>query len=306
MESRNLVICDREEGFVSAFAHYLLKREEMAFQVQTCSDPAYVIKVQEKEKIDYLFISAVYSKEEREGIEAGKIFVLTGDGETTLRENETAVYKYQSGEDILAHLIKKCSIEGKAEGTFFKTIRKKQVRIIGVYSPVHRVGKTSYALRLGERLSEEANVLYLNMESYGGIEGHFTEVSQGLSDVLYYARQEKSNLGMILTTIVGHRGKLDYVAPVQVSEDLKSVQGREWTLLIQKIMEQSIYEILILDMDEGVREIYDVLRICGEIHMMTAPDMAAESKVRQFEEELRLLGYEDIRSKVIYRESNYD
>lgn len=301
MESRNLVICDREEGYAEAFAHYIMRKKELAFQVQTCSDLSHLLKLKEKEQIDYLFISSSYPPEDRKKANAGKVFVLTGESSSALAEEETAVYKYQSGEELLSELIRECSTKGHAENIFLKTVRKKQAKVIGVYSPVHRIGKTSYALRLGQRLADEANVLYLNLETYGGVGGHFSGEGQNLSDVLYYARQEEGNLGLVLTTIVGHKGKLDYVAPIQVSEDIKSVSGEEWIELIEKIMEQSIYEILILDMDDGIREIYRILRVCSEIHMLTADDEISQSKIRQFEEELALLGHEDVRRKIIRR-----
>ena len=35
------------------------------------------------------------------------------------------------------------------------------------------------------------------------------------------------------------------------SEDVKEVSGTEWAGLFRKILEQSIYETLILDIDEG-------------------------------------------------------
>ena len=302
MKSKNLVICDREEGYASAFAQFIMQKNELAFQVQTCSDLSHVLSIQEKEEIDYLFISSGYSPDNREMVKAGKVFVLTEDKESVLLQGETAVYKYQSGDELLAELIRKCSDGEDAENIFLKKVKKKQAKVIGIYSPVHRVGKTSYAIKLGKKLSGEANVLYLNLETYGGIGGHFAEGNQTLSDVLYYARQEKGNLGLMLTTIVGHKGKLDYVAPIQVSEDLKSVSGEEWVGLIERIMEESIYEILILDMDEGLREIYPIFRVCSEIHVLTLSDEISEAKLRQFEEELVLLGHDDIVGKLVRRE----
>ena len=95
---------------------------------------------------------------------------------------------------------------------------------------------------------------------------------------------------------------LDYIVPMPVSEDIKEIDSEEWIRLIQKIIEQSIYEIVILDMDEGVRDIYRVLRICNEIHMLTIDEPVAEAKVAQFEAELELLGYEDVRRKIIRKE----
>ena len=112
-------------------------------------------------------------------------------------------------------------------------------------------------------------------------------------------KEEQSNIGTVLTTIVRHSENLDYIVPMPVSEDIKEIDSEEWIRLIQKIIEQSIYEIVILDMDEGVRDIYRVLRICNEIHMLTIDEPVAEAKVAQFEAELELLGYEDVRRKII-------
>ena len=244
MESKNLVICDPETKFASAFAQYLTRQKELAVRVRTCSDLSYVLAIQEKEKIDFLFISSEYPEDSS----------------------------------------------------------KKNCRVIAVYSPVRRIGKTTYAIRLGRKLAKEANVLYLGMETYGGEGGHFPEGTQTLADVLYYARQEQSNIGTVLTTIVRHSENLDYIVPMPVSEDIKEIDSEEWIRLIQKIIEQSIYEIVILDMDEGVRDIYRVLRICNEIHMLTIDEPVAEAKVAQFEAELELLGYEDVRRKIIRKE----
>ena len=54
MESKNLVICDPETKFASAFAQYLTRQKELAVRVRTCSDLSYVLAIQEKEKIDLL------------------------------------------------------------------------------------------------------------------------------------------------------------------------------------------------------------------------------------------------------------
>ena len=65
MESKNLVICDPETKFASAFAQYLTRQKELAVRVRTCSDLSYVLAIQEKEKIDFLFISSEYPEDSR-------------------------------------------------------------------------------------------------------------------------------------------------------------------------------------------------------------------------------------------------
>ena len=262
----------------------------------------YLNKGVEKEKIDFLFISSEYPEDSRKQVKAGMVFVIAPEREVALENREVPIYKYQPGDQILAEMIRQCSMSGDEKQIFLKITGKKNCRVIAVYSPVRRIGKTTYAIRLGRKLAKEANVLYLGMETYGGEGGHFPEGTQTLADVLYYARQEQSNIGTVLTTIVRHSENLDYIVPMPVSEDIKEIDSEEWIRLIQKIIEQSIYEIVILDMDEGVRDIYRVLRICNEIHMLTIDEPVAEAKVAQFEAELELLGYEDVRRKIIRKE----
>ena len=302
MESKNLVICDPETQFASAFAQYLTRQKELAVRVRTCSDLSYVLAIQEKEKIDFLFISSEYPEESRKQVKAGMVFVIAPEREVALENREVPIYKYQPGDQILAEMIRQCSMSGDEKQISLKITGKKNCKVIAVYSPVRRIGKTTYAIRLGRKLAKEANVLYLGMETYGGEGGHFPEGTQTLADVLYYARQEQSNIGTVLTTIVRHSENLDYIVPMPVSEDIKEIDSEEWIRLIQKIIEQSIYEIVILDMDEGVRDIYRVLRVCNEIHMLTIDEPVAEAKVAQFEAELELLGYEDVRRKIIRKE----
>ncbi len=300
--SRSLVICEQEEGYAAAFAVFLMKKKELAFQVQVCNGISQVQEILHKQSVDILMIGGDYPADERKGLEAGNVFVLAESGKTETNSDETLVYKYQSGETILAEIIRKCSDENEKGDLYFPSVRTKDSRIIGIFSPVHRSGKTGYALKLGQELAVSKNVLYLNMEVYGGIRGHFPEEGHNLGDILYYMRQEKRNLGVILSTLVEHMGALDYLLPVKVSEDIKAVTLEEWTGMIAQIAKQSIYDVVILDLDEGLKDIYGLLRICTEIHVPAIKDMMAEAKLLQMEEELHLLGFDDVKKKMVKKE----
>ncbi len=107
---------------------------------------------------------------------------------------------------------------------------------------------------------------------------------------------------MILPTLVKHMGTLDYLLPVRVSEDIKAVPLEEWTSMIVQIAEQSIYDVLILDIDEGLKDVYGLLRLCTEICVPSARDPAAEAKLLQMEGEMHLLGFDDVRKKMKKKE----
>ncbi len=299
MKSKNLVICDSEEEYAKALGMFFMRKKELMLQVHVCSNPDSAISVGEEIHTDILLADESSVKEVQEHVNANAVFVLSA-GET---EKKTlmypVLYKYQEGERLLGEIVRECAELFSAEHIVRGAAGRTEQKVIGVFSPVHRVGKTTYALKLGEELAEFKNVLYLNMEIFGGKDGHFEQSRQNMADVLYYARQEKGNLGLMLTTLICHKGNLDYVGPMPVSEDAKSVDGEEWTGVLKQILEQSIYEILILDIDEGISKLYQLLGFCTEIHMPVLEDEYSQAKIRHFENEASLLGQEDLLRKIL-------
>lgn len=299
MVSRNLVICDQEERYAAALAHFFMKTKELALGVQVCNSVAQALRLQEESPIDILLIGSGYPQEERQKVRAESVFVLTQSEDVAHEMHEKLINKYQSGEAILRDVIEQCQESVEPGNFFLGTVKKEKVRIIGIFSPVHRSRKTGYALRLGKDLAKTYNVLYLNLEMYGGIGGHFPEIGQTVADALYYSRQEKKHLRAALAGMVKHMGPLDYLLPMRMSEDLKAVKIEEWMRFIEQIASQSIYEVLILDIDEGIRGVYELLRMCTEIHVAVIKEEVAQAKMFQFEEELHLMGYDDVRHKMI-------
>lgn len=302
MGSRNLVICDQEQEYAAAFAAYLMKKKELAFQVQVCGDLDEVRQIRDRSGIDVLVVSDRYPEQDRCGVEARSRFILAESPEYAAGEGEIPIYRYQSAETILAEIINGCSKGDHLSGVFLKRTRSKEIQIIGIFSPCHRCGKTSYALEMGKELAKDANVLYLNMETYGGIGGYFPEDGHTLADALYYSRQESKDLGLVMTTLVKHMENLDYLLPMRVSEDIKSVGYEDWVSLIHQLTESSIYDVLVLDIDESLQEVYKLLRVCTEIYVPTFDDIVSRAKVFQFEEELHLLGYDDVRRRIHKKE----
>lgn len=191
MVSKNLVICDSEEGYAQALAMYFMRKKELAAEVQVCSTVTQVMELEKTKKIHLLFLAGEYAKEAKGKLQAEKIFLLTTGTEEADGENQ--VYKYQSGEKIVEDMIRICGLEASENESIYKGGRKQGGKIIGIFSPIHRIGKTTYGLKLGEEMAATENVLYLNLEIYGGIGGHFEEGEQTLADVLYYARQREGH-----------------------------------------------------------------------------------------------------------------
>ncbi|MEF9945318.1 MAG: hypothetical protein RR869_03280 [Lachnospiraceae bacterium] len=297
MGQRNLCICEKETAYAEHLAEMLTEKKEMTLAVCFCSTWERTIALEKTQGIDILLIEEECALQKREQIPARKKFVLTRGKDGTLGVGETGIYKYQSAETIFSEMVQACM--GTKEEELFYCVLKKKKEIIGVYSPVQRCGKTTFAIALGKELARLGSVLYINLEGYAGIGGHFPKESGcTLSDILYYARQE-GNLGLRLSTMVSQFGELDYIRPCKVCMDIQSVLFEEWQELLGKILEESIYETIILDMGDSVQGLLELLTQCNVVYMPIRKDPIAKSKIRQYEEGIQLLGKEELMEKTV-------
>ena len=189
----------------------------------------------------------------------------------------------------------------------FQLTRTKGYRgkIIGIYSPIHRIGKTTFALKLGKELAEEENVLYMNLETYAGMGGYFRgKEIQDLSHLLYYAKQESETLGVRITSIVQQMGNLDYIPPMKIGTDLKTIKMQEWKELFEKISENSIYESIIVDIGDSVQNIFEMMEMCDWIFIPFSDDVYAKAKMQQWKYMLNMLKMQDLEMKNIYVNMN--
>lgn len=125
--------------------------------------------------------------------------------------------------------------------------------MIGIYSPVGRCLKTSFAFVLGQLLSKKHKVLYLNLESYSGLgkllEKNFTT---DLGELIYYLQNSKESFGCRMGGMIEQAAGLDILPPFDSYLDLISVSGQEWIHLLQEIERNSTYEYLILDLSDNI------------------------------------------------------
>ncbi|MDD3403860.1 MAG: hypothetical protein PHQ72_10955 [Hespellia sp.] len=290
MRHKNLVIYDSEQAYARNLTERLVQKKEVAFQVRMFREEDGIEKFAKEQPIDWLLVSEDCAC--RREVGAGKVFVLTKAGHP-VKKGEIAIDKYQSVDAILSQMLEVCLKEGDVD---ISMLRKTGCgNIIGVYSPIHRIGKTKFALELGRAEAKKASTLYLNLEDYAGKHSYLGEQkNQTMEDLLYYARQENNNLGLRLSAMAGQYGELDYVCPMPVAWDIRAVAAKEWLELFEQILEKSIYETLILDIGDSVQGLYEILRRCDVIYTLYTRERIGQEKLKQYEENLLRLGYEDI------------
>ena len=100
--------------------------------------------------------------------------------------------------------------------------------------------------------------------------------------------------------MVKRMGDLDYIPPMKVWTDLRAVHTEEWKTLFERLISQSVYSVIILDIGNGMEDVFQLLRLCDEILMPCAEDVYAMAKIAQYQHMLKVLRYQELESRTMY------
>ena len=70
--------------------------------------------------------------------------------------------------------------------------------------------------------------------------------------------------------------------------DIQTTKYEEWIWLFRQLEQNSNYEVLILDLGDGVTDLYQILDYCTEIYVPIRQDLMSLAKLEQFENALQM------------------
>lgn len=326
--SGSFVVCDEQEDYIEHLFAILSEQLSGEYQFHLFHDPAKMLDFMETEETEALLIGEEYREKIADMSKVRRVFILTDVMKNHAENDMIPVFRYQSASQILNQIrsgikipdrrisVQKqgkkrirdepeaVNVREKTRSMAPKVSVSVQTRgLIGVYSPVHRIGKTRFAMRLGEKLSGQIPVLYLNLEGYAGGSYYFPEkTEQDLGDLIYCMKQERTDHGLKISSMTGRSGGMDYIMPMENESDLRSVRGEEWISLFDQILEKCIYEAVILDLGDCIDGLYDILRNCSRVYTPYIREGAAMAKLEQYERNLRTTGYGDILTRTVKKQ----
>lgn len=288
MKKQKFAILDMEEEYACSLMEYLADRQSMPFETLVFGSVEGLAAYARQETVDLLLVSARMMCDEIRSMDIRRIVVLSEGGTAEESGGYPSVYKYQSSESLVAEVMNCYARQELLQPVF---TAKKDVEVIGVYSPVGRCGKTCFALALGQILAGSRRVLYINMEDYAGFDTLLERESMSdLSDVMYFLRQNRGNVIMKLNSAVQRIGDMDYIPPAPSSQDLREIRAQEWVRLLEDLVSYSSYQVIILDIGQPVGEVFSLLAQCSVVYTPVCGDAVSDAKIAQYE---RLLHEQD-------------
>lgn len=284
MKRNILAICDLEVAYASHFMEHMNLRKNIPFEVQAFSCVTQLKHFTKQQSIEILLISENAWEPEVTQLSIGQIIVLAEGTSTKSTYSYPSVSKYQSSDSVIREVMAVYAAESRDREVRPVNVTKRDMKIIGVYSPVGRCMKTSFALTLGRLLSRDRPTLYINLESYAGFEQLFGKsYDRTLSDIIYYMRKEKDNLINRLHGAIQTLDNLDYIPPVPFPQDIADIRFEEWNWLLETLRGESSYQRIVLDIGDSVEDICPLLEKCDYIFLPEKNDFISQAKISQFE-----------------------
>lgn len=200
------------------------------------------------------------------------------------RSTISGVSKYQPAEMLLRDIMQGCDdTDMFASGNALPH----QARVIGVYSPIGRCGKSSFAMTLCRVLSKRHKTLYMCLEEFSCLGNmNMEENVHGMSDAVYHMKQGTLNSQRLYAVIHSYCG-IEYIPPISNAEDTDAVSGEDYVRLTECILRNSLYDAVVIDMNRFAGEASEISEICDIVYMPVPEDNASRTKAEAFSEYLR-------------------
>lgn len=298
MKKQILAVFDTEAEYVRRFCDYVSDKSEYPFEAAAFTSREKLQTFCREEIVDILLVAEnSYDLSLKEWIK-GDVIILSEEKD---RKGETEqIYKYQPCGKILQEAIQYyAGSRPESEPAVLKS-RKNKIRMIGMYTPVHRSMQTSFAITLGEILARDHRVLYLNFESFSGFDKRMDrEFMTDMSDLIYYVTNARDALFYKLKGMTETIQNLDYIPPAFSYMDLARITLEQWFLLFKELEKHTDYEFLILDLSDNLQGLFEILRRCEKVFTLIREDSAAAAKLCQYERLLERTDYEDVAEKTL-------
>ena len=299
-----LVICDPDRDYGSRLAGYL-RRSECGYEVLLYWDPAGFVNDMAGVAVSLLLIQEDFLDAVRQMsdgniagdvITADRRYILVESREK-LKVSSEAIYKYQSAAGIIAAIGDDIEASHRIVN---EAQRDMGVEFIGIYSPVNHSLKTTFAMTLGKIMSEERQVLYINMEGYNGLSDLLDIRSElSLQDLIYEYSLNPEGLSAFLPKYMIRADGLNILIPLRSPFELQEIEPALWLSFLGDIAAAGRFGSIILDISDAARGFMEIMRVCSVIYMPLRKDNISRAKLKDFEYSLsKYPGGEDIRSKI--------
>jgi len=293
VKNSQLIICDREERYVERLADYISRKTDSPFIVSIYTNIDSLSDINGKGCMLLISSSLLCDELEQLGIDVTTIILNEGNLGKEYAKH-LALMKYQSAEKIYNFLLN-IYLERNDNLPYRNGIVvKSDTQLLGVYSPIGRIGKTEFAMQLSKEMSNQYRVLFITMEEFSTLPSG----EEGLSDIIFCFKENKNNVVSKIEKSVLREDGIDFIPPATCIFDVRELAKEEWIAFFDELIKYSEYERIIIDFGGMPQEI-ELLNVCTFLYLPFINEEKSMRKLEGFEHFLAFMGMEQLLQKIV-------
>ena len=312
MGKLNLVIIDRDADYVNCLLDYLMAEQAHKFIVSAYTEETALVRFLAEEsakaKYDIFLVSEEFYEQVMHKVKGMVILLAAQEVNFNPKNKDRVIYKYQYGdklvEEILEKFAEECSVGDTFNPIYISNVSQQKNRIIGIYSPIGGVGKTTIAVGACIQSAWEGkSVFYLNLENIATTPLYFQgEQEKNLSNVLYFLKSKSANLSLQIESVkcVDPLYKVHYFQPPDSIYDFTEDVSHELCHLLQELKTTMQYERIFIDFSSAInKNNLAVLRNCDVLLLVAEENPTSVVKIKNMLKELHLLLSKEEKAELI-------
>lgn len=292
-----LAIYDKETDYANQLMDYLKRKQKNLSQIRVFTNENSLKEYLEHDRIDVLLLNESIPMENVSHENIKNICVLSEGN--YIRENTgyPVIYKFQSAELVMQELFSYFPL--KMSDNSPRGMDNPSMKIISIYSIARDTEKMIFALSLAKQYSKTGKTLYINLDVFQAFtEQDISRNENGLSEFIYYLKQNPSNLNEKIGNMIKKNTWFDYIQGVSFGPDLYELNTDDMLHWIEEIRAWSDYEFVIFNVGCFFEATLELFRSSSQLLYIQGNSPMEKVKYQNFHSQLLWTGYEDVIDKI--------
>ena len=240
----------------------------------------------EQERADVLLVGEGCRYETERA--AKKILLTEENGE---ERDLPWVFKYQSAGNIMREITAYTTGEKEWED-------RETPEIYTVFATRAGQERSGFARQLTNRLQEQGEVLYINLDLFPAEESGEGEDWKGMSEAVYYLKQGGDQIRWKIKALIGEQQGIKQIRPVHCSMDLMELTPEDAGLFFRVLREMQEFRYMVLEVGFYNETMLEICRLSHRICLVTPEEEDYIKSSEAFLKQLTLMQRGGIERKV--------
>ena len=283
MNNGLIVLLDSDTAYSSCLCEYIDIHTSLDYETMTFSQIDVFLDFSANKQIDILLVNEdIFSSLPLYKISFLNLFILSETNfDSTLEKDSytfNVFFKYQSMQNLLHKVMTHFSLDRHNYTAFSMDHSSK---LIGVYSPIKRCGKTSFAIALATAYSSKTPTLFITFDEFACEYLSMSKDQKTISELMFYLLDNFSNTINHLDSIACTINGLDIIPPAIYPDDLRRLASDTLIGFFSQL-KKTKYTHIIIDFANTLFDIIPLLNLCDKVYMPVVDDDISRKKLSAF------------------------